>query len=53
MKYIVESYKLDKDHPNWPNETLYCFIEIATGKRSLGSYTTLEAATTAMRKASA
>jgi hypothetical protein len=44
MRFIVESVKLDKTHPLWPDETVYYFVEVLTGKRSLGCYTTVETA---------
>jgi len=44
MRYVVESKVLDKDHPQFPGEKHYFVVDILTGKRTLGSYTTLESA---------
>jgi hypothetical protein len=43
MKYTIVSVKLDKLHPQWPEETVY-YIEDMWGKRSLGCYTSMDAA---------
>ena len=44
MRYVVESETLDKDHPMFPGEKHYYVVDFLTGRRTLGSYTTLESA---------
>ena len=44
MRYQIQRFKLDKDHPQWPNEQVYRIADNFTGYVSLSCYTTLESA---------
>jgi len=50
MRYIIRQEKLDDKHPLWAKQIVYYLQDMFTRKRSLGCYTSREAAQTALKK---
>ena len=44
MRYVIQRFKLDKNHPLWADEEVYRIVDTFNGFASFSCYTTLEAA---------